>query len=278
MFTKTFVPFATKRANPAMLFPTRLAALTSRVRPMMFTNVGLMRQFSAAATTVNIEGDQALFAGPIPITVTAAKEWSPMDLLQAELDKVRETASPVCFYPRAHKVTHPHRWAGEKKNMHYSRYKLNCVLKCIRGKSLTDAKHILANLDKKGARYANELVDEIVERGIKRGRNPDMMFISTATCGGNYLLKKPDIKGRGRCGMIHKPVSRMRIVMEEKSSADFYKMVLKGDTPPGFSAVLRRIVFQNKGDFAHIRTMSHMLTSKGRYYRRVQFRRLVQSI
>ena len=67
----------------------------------------------------------------------------------------------------------------------------------------------------------------------------------------------------------------MRIVLEEKTEADFYKMMLKGESPPGLSALFRRVLYQNKADFENIRQTSHLLTSKGRYYRRVQFRRLV---
>ena len=59
---------------------------------------------------------------------------------------------------------------------------------------------------------------------------------------------------------------------------EFYKMMLKGETPPGLAALFRRMVYQNKADFEHIKDVSHMLTSNGRRYRRVQFRRLVQSL
>jgi len=95
------------------------------------------------------------------------------------------------------------------------------------------------------------------------------MYVKTITVGGYFANKRPDIKGRGRTGIIRKPMSNMRVVMEEKTDVDFYKMMLKGETPVGLSTVLRKVVYQNKGDFEHIRHQSHLLTSKGRYYRKV---------
>ena len=92
------------------------------------------------------------------------------------------------------------------------------------------------------------------------------------------MFKKPDIKGRGRTGIISKPISSIRIVLEEKTATDYYKMMLSGKTPPGMSALFRRMLYQNKADFEHIQASSHMLSSAGRYYRRTQFKRLVQLV
>ena len=92
------------------------------------------------------------------------------------------------------------------------------------------------------------------------------------------MFKKPDIKGRGRTGIISKPISSIRIVMEEKTPADFYKLMLQGKTPPGMSALFRRMLYHNKADFEQLQASSHLLTSAGRYYRRTQFKRLVQLV
>lgn len=216
--------------------------------------------------------------GPFAIKVTNNKDMTEMDLLDEKLNKAKETVDPVCFYPKAHKQPHNARWGGVKEDMHYSKWKLNAVAELIRGKPLIEAKNMLAGADKKGAKFIGELIDEIEARGIKRGRNPEQMYVRTITVGGNYLLKKPDIKGRGRTGLIRKPVCSMRIVFEEKSQAEFFKMMVKGETPAGVSALFRRMIYQNKGDFEHVRLATHMLTSNGRRYRRVQFRRLVQKV
>ena len=104
------------------------------------------------------------------------------------------------------------------------------------------------------------------------------MFVRTITVGGSTLFKKPDIKGRGKTGLIKKPKCSMRLVMEEKTPSDFFKLMLSGKTPAGLSALFRRMLYQNKANFEQIRQSSYMLTSKGRYYRRTQFRRLVQLV
>ena len=57
--------------------------------------------------------------------------------------------------------------------MHYSKWKLNAAAQTIRGKSLLYAKIILANVDKKGGRLITELLDEMEEIGVKRGKNPE---------------------------------------------------------------------------------------------------------
>ena len=127
--------------------------------------------------------------------------------------------------------------------MHYSKWKLNCVAHVIKGKSLIDAKALLATLDKKGAKFMEQLIEELEEQGVRRGRNPEQMFIRTITVGGSIMLKKPDIKGRGRTGVIRKPLCSMRMVLEEKNPAEFYKMMLKGETPVGLAALFRRMVY-----------------------------------
>merc|ERR1712060_231285 len=113
---------------------------------------------------------------------------------------------------------------------------------------------------------------------MRKGRESEHMFVKTITVGGRHQFKKPDIKGRGRCGIIRVPECNMRVTLEEKSGAEFFKMSMKGETPPGVSAILRRMLYQNKASFDQVKATSFMLTSKGRYYRRVQFRRLVQLI
>lgn len=78
---------------------------------------------------------------------------------------------------------------------------------------------------------------------MRRGRNPEQMFVRTATVGGSIMFKKPDIKGRGRTGVIKKPICSIRIVLEEKTPADFYKLMLQGRTPTGLSALFRRMLY-----------------------------------
>ena len=49
--------------------------------------------------------------------------------------------------------------------------------------------------------------------------------------------------------MIHSPISSLRIVLEEKSPADYYKMMLKGECPPMMGYVFRKMLYQSNADF-----------------------------
>lgn len=87
----------------------------------------------------------------MPIKINFTAPMTQEDLLKTELEKAGAQATPVCYYPAAHKVTHGQRWAAVNKKMAYSKWKLNAVAQAIRGKSLLEAKNILRNVDKKGA-------------------------------------------------------------------------------------------------------------------------------
>ena len=78
---------------------------------------------------------------------------------------------------------------------------------------------------------------------MKRGRNPEQMWVKTVTVGSGVVFKAPDIKGRGRCGVIRKPKCNMRIVLEEKTPAEFYALMLKGHTPPGLANIYRQMIY-----------------------------------
>jgi len=69
------------------------------------------------------------------------------------------------------------------------------------------------------------------------------MYVRIVTVGGGVLFRAPDIKGRGRCGTIRVPKCSMRIVLEEKNAVDFYKLMLKGETPVGLASMFRRMMY-----------------------------------
>jgi hypothetical protein len=55
-------------------------------------------------------------------------------------------------------------------------------------------------------------------------------------------------------------------------------MIVSGKTPPAVGHTMRKMLYQNDADLPTVMSMAHMTTSNGRYYRRVQFRRLVQLV
>ena len=133
-------------------------------------------------------------------------------------------------------------------------------------------------MNKKGGEIVKNCLGNALRSGIREGYSEERMFVKTITVGKSYSHKKIDIKGRGRHGMIHVPRCNIRIVMEERSLVDFFKMMLKGDSTPGLGMFFRKMLYQNSADFEHVKSLNHLTTSAGRRYRRVQFKRLVTLI
>lgn len=123
----------------------------------------------------------------------------------------------------------------------------------------------------KSGRIVVKVLENARKNGIKQGLSEERLFVKTAITGKKIKGKKIDIKGRGRHGMITGNQSSCRIWLEERNPADYYKMMLLGKAPSGIGWMMRRILYQNKMDFNQVKALSHMTTSKGRRYRRVQF-------
>ena len=85
--------------------------------------------------------------------------------------------------------------------------------------------------------------------GVHQGLVEERLFIKTIVCGKGILLKKIDIKGRGRSGVIKVPKCSLRVTLEEKSASDFYLMMLQGKAPNVFANVMKASLFQSDADF-----------------------------
>lgn len=107
--------------------------------------------------------------------------------------------------------------------------------------------------------------------GSSQGYAQERLYIKSMVCGKGVLFKKIDIKGRGKMGMITVPKSTIKIVLEERHPIDYYKLLLKGQCPPGMGEMVRTMLTQSEADFDMVRKMSHLTTANGRYYRRTQF-------
>jgi len=65
------------------------------------------------------------------------------------------------------------------------------------------------------------------------------MFIKSIVCGKGMKFKKIDIKGRGKMGIIKVPKCSIKLTLEEKHPIEYYKMLLKGDCPPGLGDLMK---------------------------------------
>jgi ribosomal protein L22 len=54
----------------------------------------------------------------------------------------------------------------------------------------------------------------------------ERMYVKSVICGKGILMKKLDIKGRGRMGIIKVPKCSIKVQLEEKSTQEFFKMNL----------------------------------------------------
>lgn len=145
----------------------------------------------------------------------------------------------------------------------------------VRGKHIIEALQIAAKIDKKGGLYLKELLEKLKETGIAKGLNPDLFFVQRAFVGAGIRSKLIDIKARGKTGVIHRPKSSLVIVLEEKPIKRMIEDVLVGDTPACIGEIFRRRLFRTNSNFEDLRRYSFMTTSRGRHYRRTQFKRLI---
>ena len=107
------------------------------------------------------------------------------------------------------------------KSIRVSPQKLNLVAGLIRGK---DASKALADLGFSSKRVAGD-VKRVLESAIANAENNhqldvDRLFVSEATVGRAFALKRFRPRARGRTGSITKPFSNLTVVVREREEAN----------------------------------------------------------
>jgi len=64
--------------------------------------------------------------------------------------------------------------------------------------------------------------------------------------------------------------------LEEKNPIEYYKELLSGKCSPGLGEMVRTVLAQSEADFDMVQKMHYLTTAQGRYYRRTQFKRLIE--
>ena len=95
--------------------------------------------------------------------------------------------------------------------------KLNLLCQLIRGKS---AENALAELTF-SKRRISDAVKKVLESAIANAENNhqldvDRLYVSEATVGKAFVMKRFRARARGRMGRIIKPWSRLRVVVRER--------------------------------------------------------------
>lgn len=162
--------------------------------------------------------------------------------------------------------------------MDYSVYKLNACCDVVRKMHIYDALNAIQNVQKKGGQIVKSVLEAARVNGTKKGLAEERMFVKEIVLGKALGPRKLDIKARGKMGIIRSNISSISITLEEKSMPDFFKMMMVGKCPPAIGLIFRKMLYQNEADFEQIKELSYLTTSQGRYYRKQQFKRLVQLI
>jgi len=103
------------------------------------------------------------------------------------------------------------------RNLRSSAQKLNLVAQSIRGKS---AEQALAELTFSKRRIAND-VKKALQSAIANAENNhqldvDRLYVSEASVGKSFVMKRFRARARGRAGKIVKPWSRLTVVVRER--------------------------------------------------------------
>ena len=167
-----------------------------------------------------------------------------------------------------------------KKDIPYSRYKLNVVLAMIRKKDIHDAIKLLETMDKKGS----AIVKYELEKKLKifSERNDDFIYqqykIVEAFVGGRFGPGKIDIRARSKFGIRHKPYSSFTIRLKKITPNKVMADAIMGKSSFTFSNFIKSVLFQNKLGFQSMKEWSFMTASKSKHYRRTQIKRIITSI
>jgi large subunit ribosomal protein L22 len=103
------------------------------------------------------------------------------------------------------------------RNLRTSAQKLNLVAQSIRGKT---AEQALAELTFSKRRIAND-VKKALQSAIANAENNhqldvDRLYVSEASVGKSFVMKRFRARARGRAGKIVKPWSRLTVVVRER--------------------------------------------------------------
>lgn len=145
---------------------------------------------------------------------------------------------------------------------------MNACAKVVRKKHIFDALTLISNVSKKGGKLIKSVLEAARVNAIKKGMAEERLFVKECIVGKALGMRKMDIRARGKFGMIHLPKSSIRVVLEERSIEDFFKMLIKGECPATVGFIFRKMLYQNDANFEKVKELSYMTTSKGRYYRK----------
>ena len=98
------------------------------------------------------------------------------------------------------------------KGLVISPTKLGYVTKLLKKKNINSALMILKSISNK----ASLIVTKALNSAVSNNNGDDDMYISEISVGRSYILKRIDIKARGKTGRIKKRRSNLSIIISKK--------------------------------------------------------------
>lgn len=86
----------------------------------------------------------------------------------------------------------------------------------VRKKHIKDALEAIVVCNKKGGPLVRSVLEAARANAVKRGMQEERLFVKECIVGKELGQKKMDIKARGKFGMMHAPITSIRVVLEEK--------------------------------------------------------------
>lgn len=202
---------------------------------------------------------------------------------------------PFCTYKNSHSEPKEKVILYKSRIFQYSSFKLNEVCRQLRGRSITYALEFVKQCDKKGAGLIKEYLEKFIrlkeaEQEQVRSSNPNYAdaiynplfkidqgnwIISECYVGSKKGMKIPMNRAKGNMNIITKSLSRVNIKFKQISKEKFFEQVTLGKADPAFAETVKQYLFLKNAPLSELRELSYITTSRGRHYRKVQFRRLI---
>jgi len=103
---------------------------------------------------------------------------------------------------------------------------------------------------------------------LQKGAREHCLFVKEIQLGKAVRYKRVDIKAKGKTGIRRTPSSSIRLILEEKSLEELYKLFITGHCPPGLASAIRKMLIEKGADFEEITRYSHVTTARGRFEQR----------
>lgn len=148
----------------------------------------------------------------------------------------------------------------------------------MRGKHIYDAFAALEKINKKGYKFMFTVLVNARNNALHKGAHEHCLFVKEIVLGKAVRFKRIDIRAKGKTGVRKTPSSSIRMVLEEKSLEDVYKLNISGHCPPGLAAATRKALLESSADFEQVAKVAHITTARGRCEQRKRFRLRLEEV